>query len=198
VSVTIPGSLAEALKPDVLAALEAALAPPPPLRAQTRVEFEIEAAGEGTFTVVSEGGVVSAKKGFAKDPLVSASIGKGCWPLIQKELQALVDGLPGELQKRIDALKAPKPGELDQVIAAVKKLGDVAVTFDIKGAGKYALARGPVDEAGHVLTIDFDASAVDALLAGGPISAFKAKIGGDRGVLTQAASALGPVLAMLR
>src|SRR5581483_10026622 len=105
----IPSTLADTLKPDVLAELEKKLAPPPELRAQAHVEFEIEAAGEGTFTVVVERGSIAAKKGFAKDPLIAASIPKGGWALLQRELQAVVDGLPNApaLAQKLDLLRAP-------------------------------------------------------------------------------------------
>jgi hypothetical protein len=197
---TIPDTLAATLEPPVLTAIEAALAPPMHLRAKARIEIEIEAQGEGTFVVVIDGGVVSAKKGFGKDPLVSAVLPKGGWKLIQKELQAAVDGFPSapELRKRVDAIKTPPAGELDGLVAALKKLGDAAVRFDVKGTGTFALARGPVDEATRVLTVKLDPAQIDAVLAGAPVTTLKVDVGGDRGVLTAVLAALGPALQRLR
>lgn len=200
-TIVVPGSLAATLAPDVLTALEDKLAPPPALRAKARIEIEIEAAGEGTFTIVVDGAnPMSAKKGFAKDPLVSVHIAKGGWPLIQRELQALADGLPNApaIRKHVDALRAPKPGELDVLVAATKKITDASVRFDVKGGGVYAVARGPIDEATRVLKIALDAAEIDKVLAGAPPSTVKTGISGDRGVLTTVASAMAPLLERLR
>jgi hypothetical protein len=192
----IPSTLADSLKPDVLAELEAKLAPPKELRAKAKVEFEIEAEGEGTFTIVVDAGVVSAKKGFAKEPLVSASIAKGSWPLIQRELQALVDGA---LAKYVDILRAPRPGEVDAIVAAMKKIKDAGVKFDVKNGGKFMVAFGPLDEATRVLSVSLDAADIERVLAGtSPPTSIKASVSGDRGVLTSVLAALGPVVSRLR
>ncbi len=199
----IPDTLAATLDAAVLGVLEEKLAPPPELRAKARVEFEIEAAGEGTFTIVVDGGKLSAKKGFAKAPLVAAAIPRGGWALLQRELQAVVDGLPAapQLKAELDKLRAPKPGDLDVVVAAVQKIDDARVDFDIKGAGasgKYSVARGPVDEATRVLAVSLDAAAIDAVLAGASPTTLKASVGGDRGLLTAVLAALAPVVRLVR
>lgn len=201
-SVRVPDTLAATLAPDTLKALEDALAPPPHLRARHRLQIEIEAAGEGTFTIAIDGPVpMSAKKGFAKEPFLSIHIAKGGWPLIQRELQALVDGLPNapSLKKHVDTLKNPKPGELDALVDAASKIKDACIKFDVKGAASFAVARGPVDEATRVLKIGLDAAEIDAVLAGkaAPTS-IKASIGGDRGVLTTIAAAMAPLLERLK
>ena len=194
----IPDTLAQTLA--MIAELDKALGPPPELRAKTRVEIEIEAVGEGTFTIVVEPGALTAKKGFAKSPLVAIAISKGGWPLLQREIQAAVDGLPAApaLKQKLDQLRAPKPGELDLVIAALAKLQDACVRFQVKNGGEYAVARGPVDEATRVLTIGLDAADIDKVLAGAPPTTVKATTSGDRGVLTAGVAALGPVLNRLR
>ena len=68
----VPALVADTLKPAVLSALETALAPVLEKRASVVVEVEIEAVGEGTFTIRYADRLLTAKKGFAKQPLVSA------------------------------------------------------------------------------------------------------------------------------
>jgi hypothetical protein len=199
-SVIVPSTFAQALQPNIVAGIEHEVSPPPALRARRKMEIEIEAEGEGTFTITLEGASTTAKKGFAKDPFLSAVIGKGGWPLLQRELQAAVDGFPAsaELRAGLDKIRSPKPGELDAVVDAVAKLKDACVKFDIKGAGKFALARGAVDEATRVLTVTLDAAEIDKVIAGAPLSSLKAQIGGDRGLLTAIGAALGPTLQRFR
>ncbi len=207
-SIRVPDTLAATLAPEMLKQLEDVLAPPPHLRARHRLQIEIEAAGEGTYTIAVEGPVpMSAKKGFAKEPFLSIQIAKGGWPLIQRELQALVDGLPNapNLKKHVDTLKTPKPGELDALVDAATKIKDLSIQFDVKGgaagggAAKYAVARGPVDEATRTLKIGLDAAEIERVLAGqAPPTSIKASIGGDRGVLTTIAAAMAPLLERLK
>lgn len=201
VPIVVPATLTATLATDVLRALEDALAPPPALRAKAKIEVEIEAAGEGTFTITAEGAQpLSAKKGFAKDPLICIHIAKGGWPLVQRELQAFADGLPAapELRRHVDALRAPAPGELDVLVGAIKKIADASVRFDVKGGGIYAVARGPVEEATRVLKIAVDAKDLDKVLKGAALTTLTATLDGDRGVLTTLASALAPMLKRLR
>lgn len=197
---TVPGTLAACVQPAVLAALEAALAPPLPLRAMGRFEVEIEAAGEGTFTLAVEAGVVSAHKGFAKDPLVSALVGKGAFPLVQRLLQAALDGFPHapRLAQGLSAAKTPRPGDLDAALAALSRIKDACLRFDVRGAGAFALARGPIDEATNELTLAVDAKAVDGVLAGAPLSSLRLELKGDRGVLTSVLAALAPIVERMR
>lgn len=200
-SIRVPGTLAATLAPELLRALEDLLAPPPALRAKARIEIELEAEGEGTFTITVDGDKpMSAKKGFAKDPLICVHIAKGGWPLLQRQLQALADGLPQapELRRHVDALKQPKPGELDALVTAVKRITDASVRFDVKGGGVYAVARGPIDEATRVLKVALDGAAIDKVLNGAALTTVKAGIGGDRFVLTSIASAMAPLLERLR
>ncbi|OGQ21629.1 MAG: hypothetical protein A2138_09870 [Deltaproteobacteria bacterium RBG_16_71_12] len=196
----VAGTLAACLAPDVLSALEGALAPPLPLRAKGRFEVEIEAVGEGTFTLTVDAGAVSANKGFAKAPLVSALVGKGAFPFVQRLLQAALDGFPAapRLAKGLAAGRAPRPGDLDLALAALTRIKDACLRFEVKGAGSYALARGPVDEATNVLTVVVDAKAVEGALAGAPLSTLKLELKGDRGVLTSVVAALGPVIERMR
>jgi hypothetical protein len=197
----VPATLAETLEPAMLRALEDKLAPPPALRAKARLEFEIEAAGEGTFTIIVHGPApLSARKGFARDPFISVHISKGGWPLLQREMQELVNQLPNApiLRKHVETLNNPRPGELDALVAATKNMKDASARFEVKGGGVYVVARGPVDEATRVLQIGLDAAEIDRVLAGAPPTLLKASIGGDRSVLSMMAGAMAPLLARLR
>lgn len=198
--ITVPGTLAACLQAEVLASLEAALGPPMSLRARGRVELELEVAGEGTFTVTMDAGVVSAKKGFARDPLISASIGKGGFSLVQRLLQGAMEGFPRApaLARVVEASRAPRAGDLDAVVASLARLKDACVRLEVKGAGTYAVARGPVDEATQVLTISLDAAALEGALGGAPLSSVRLDLKGDRGVLTAALAALAPLVDRMR
>ena len=197
---TVPGTLAACIAPAALASLEAALAPPAPLRARGRFEIEVEAVGEGTFVLVVDAGAVSAKKGFARDPLVSALVGKGAFSFVQRLLQAAVDGFPAapRLAQGLAAAKAPRPGDLDAALQGLTRIKDACLRFEVRGVGSVALARGPIDEATSVLTIGVDARAVEAVLAGAPLSALQLELKGERGVLASALAALGPIVERMR
>lgn len=192
----LPETLAATLAPDVLGALEAALAPPAHLRAQQRVEFEVEAAGEGTFTITIDGGRVSAKKGFAREPLLSVVIPKGGWQLVRAHIQAALEDFPRapELRRRWAAVRTPRAGELDALIADLKKLKDAAARIELEGAGSFAVARGPVDEATRVLVVKMDAAVVEGLLGGRALTGIPVQLSGDRSVLTAMAGAVAPAL----
>lgn len=196
----VPSTLAACLQPEALAALEAALAPPPALRARGRFEIELESAAEGTFAMTIDAGVVTAKKGFAKDPLIAVAISKTGFPLVQRLLQDAVDGFPRApaLGKPLAVAKAPRPGDLDAALLALSKLKDACLRFEVKGAGSYAIARGSVDEATQVLTLALDVAALDAALAGAPLSTVRLDMKGDRGVLAYVIAALGPLVERLR
>lgn len=197
---TVPATLAACLEHDVMAALDAALGPPMPLRATGRFEVEVEALGEGTFTLTVDAGAVSAKKGFARAPLVSMLIGKGSFPLVQRWLQAAVDGFPDapRLARGLAAGRAPRPGDLDAALAALARVKDACLRFEVRGAGSYAFARGPVDEATSVLTIVVDAGALTGALSGAALSSLRLELKGDRGVLTSVLAALAPVIERMR
>ena len=196
----IPATVGACLQPDVIAALDAALGPPLPLRAQMRFEVELEAAFEGTFTMLVDAGRATAKKGFAKDPLISVAIGKNAFPFVQRLLEAAMAGFANApaLAKGLAAAKAPRPGDLDLVLSGLAKLKDACLRIEVKGAGSYAIARGPVDEATSVLTVLVDAAAVEAALAGASLSTVKVALKGDRGVLTAALAALAPLVERMR
>ena len=197
----IPATLKATLEPTMLSVLEQALAPPPAQRASANVEVEIEADGEGAFTLTYKDRAVTAKKGFAKRPLVSARLGKGAWPLLRDQLQAAVDGFPAapELATRLSAWRSLGAAELDAVVAAVTKLADgTSVRFDIVGAGAITVARGAVDEATRELVIMLDAAKLRALMTGAPPSTVSASLKGDRAVGTAVLAAVGPVLTRLK
>lgn len=197
----IPDTFAAAIAPDVLKELDEKLGPPVAERARGTFELEVEVEGEGTFTLVATDGVVSAKKGFAKgDPLLSARLGKGVWALVRDELQAAVDGFPknAELRKRHDALRAMKRADVEAVVKGVQKLKPLGVVVDTKGAGKIEIARGALDEVTRTMTLGLDAAGIRAILDGAHPDTLKATVGGDRGVATEVAAVLGPVLMRLR
>ena len=198
---TIPATLKATLEPGVLSVLEAALAPPPAQRATAAVELEVEAAGEGTFTLTYKDRAVSAKKGFAKKPLLSARLDRGAWPLLRDQLQAALDGFPQapELQSRLMAWRSLGAAELDGVVAALTRVAEgTALRFDVAGAGAITVARGPVDEATRELVIGVDAAKLRALLAGAAPASVTVTTKGDRAVATAVLAALGPVLTKLR
>ncbi len=197
----IPALLADTLKPEVLSAIETALAPALERRASVVVEVEIEAVGEGTFTLRFADRSFSGKKGFAKKPLVSAKLGRGAWKLLRDELQVAVDGFvqAPELGARADQFKATSTTtDVDAAIQALERMAEgLSVTFDIKGEGIITVARGPVDEATRELKIGLDGAQVRGLLTGAPLTSVQASVGGDRSVATAVLAALGPALKKL-
>ena len=198
----VPDTVAETLKPEVLTALEALLAPSADKRASVVVEVEIEAVGEGTFTLRYADKLLTGKKGFAKKPLASAKLSKGVWKLLRDELQAAVDGFPQapELKARLEEFKAmTTTADADAAIGAVERMAEgLSISFDIKGEGTITLARGPVDEATRELKVSLDGAAVRGLLTGAALSSVRAGIAGDRSVGTAALAALGPALKKLK
>lgn len=197
---SIPSTLKAALEPAVLADVEAALAPPVELRARRDFEIEIEAVGEGTFTLALVNQRLVAKKGFAKKPLVSAHVSKGGFDLVRRVLDAALAGFPAapELARSLARLRAPRPGDLDAVLAAIEKLPDVCIRCDVKGIGAFALSRGPMDEAAHELRMTIDAAALEGVVAGKPFASLKAELSGDRGVVPTVLAAIAPLTALLR
>jgi hypothetical protein len=197
----IPATLKLALEPASLAILEAALAPPPDRRATASVEIEIEAAGEGTFTVDYRARTATAKKGFARKPLISLRLERGAWGLLREQLQAAVDGFPAapELRTRLDAWRTLTAAELDGVVLALTKIAaGTSLRFDIAGAGGIVVARGPVDESTRELVVVLDAERLRGLLRGAPLLSVQAALKGDRAVGAAVVAALGPVFAKLK
>ena len=147
-----------------------------------------------------DAGVASAKKGFAKDPLVSIAISKTGFPFVQRLLQAAVEGFPRApaLARPLTVAKTPRPGDLDAALAALGRLKDACLRLEVKGAGSYAIARGPVDEATQVLTLSLELAALEAALDGAPLSTVRLGMTGDRGVLASTLAALGPLVERLR
>ncbi|MDP2344850.1 MAG: hypothetical protein Q8O67_28150 [Deltaproteobacteria bacterium] len=198
----VPAAVADTLKPEMLTALEAVLAPAFEKRASVVVEVEIEAVGEGTFTIRFADRLLTAKKGFAKKPLASAKLGKGVWKLLRDELQVAVDGFPQapELRARHEEFKATSTtADADAVIKAIERMAEgLSISFDIKGEGVITLARGPVDEATRELKIALDGAQVRALLTGAALNSVRAGVSGDRSVGTAVLAALGPALKKLK
>ena len=201
VTTIIPSTVRDVLGAACLSALEAALAPPADKRAPISFDLEIEAVGEGTFTLRYELGAVSGKKGFAKRPLLSIRLEKGAFGILRDELQAAVDGFPHapELKRRLDAVRA-----LDAVTATAAHKAAVGIAegtcihFDITGEGRISVARGPVDEATRELIIVMSGPAVRGLLTGASPTSVSPTIKGDRSVGTTVLTAMSPLLNHLR
>jgi hypothetical protein len=166
------------------------------------VEVEVEVVGEGTYCLRYENRATTAKKGFAKKPLLSIKVGKGAWGLLRDELQAAVDGFPSApaLQKAVTTFQSTTTtAQFDASIKAVEKIGEgVAISFDIKGEGTIVVARGSVDEAEREMKIGLVGTQVRGLLAGAPFTSVTPSVGGDRSVGATVLSALGPLLKELK
>lgn len=201
-SAEVPATLAATLEPSTLAALDEALGPTKQNRAQRRLELEVEAKGEGTFTLVYDNGALSARKGFAKgDPLLGAEIPRGGWELVRRALQASVDGYPKapDIARRRAAVLGLPAAEWERMLDALAKVTDLAVSLDLKGAGRYRVARGALDEATRELGISADAALLDGLLAGGNVAAVSGvKVSGDRVLAAELLKVFGPLAAALK
>ncbi len=196
----VPERIADALSPSSLAAMTEALAPPPERRAAVDFEVELEAGREGTWVVRYAAGVVSAKKGFAKAPLLAGRIDAAALPVVREELQAAVDGFPQApiLASRLASLKGLEPSVATGILAGVKKLKEGnCLHLVVAGDGTISVARGAIDEAEKELTVSVDGKAARALLQGADPAQLSTSIRGDRSVATAALSALGPVVAIL-
>lgn len=188
-------------------ALNEALGPPMTQRAKGQFEVEVEAAGEGTFTLRYDDGVLTGKKGFAKgDPLLSAAIPKGGWPFLQRLLQAAVDGFPNAPQlARRQAIGRELPAaDLQALLDGVSKLRDVRFDITLSGAGPkgkatYAIARGLLDEATREVKVQLNAERIERVLDGGSVEALRAaKVSMPTGLATELVSALGAVWTKMR
>jgi hypothetical protein len=200
-SVMVPATVKMTLAPATLSAIEAALAPPLERRARGTLELELEAKGEGTFTLTYKGGQLSGKKGFARAPLLSARLDPQSWALLREQLQAAVDGFPKApaLAERQRAFLALEQATLDDALAAIGRLKEgLSIQFLIAGAGSITVARGPLDEATDELVVGLDAAVLRAVLAGGDPAAVRPSISGNRGVATAVLAALGPVARAVR
>lgn len=197
----VPNTVKDILAPDSLAALEHVLAPPKERRAPVSFQLEVEAIGEGTFTLTYDRGAVSGKKGFAKRPLLSVRIEEGALGLLHDQLQAAVDGFAHapELKRRLDVIRTLDPVMATAVHQAVAGIANgVCVHFDIAGDGRISVARGAVDEAIRELTIEVAGKAVRALLTGASPTSVSPVLKGDHSVGTSVLTAMSPLLKHLR
>lgn len=195
----LPDTVAALLKADVLDAVVDALAPTD--RAAVTFAIEVEVQRQGTFTLTYKDGRLSGKKGFAGDPLLSATLDAGAWKLIVDELQAAVDGFPSApiLKARLETSKGLSAKSAAEVLAAVAKLAEgLCIHFDIRGEGKISVCRGPVDEAARELTILVDGAQVRSLLTGAALTGLKVSMSGDRSVGASVATAMAPVMALMK
>ena len=199
-SIMIPETLAATLGKDVLDALMERLAPPMSARADVVFEIEVEAAGEGTFVLAYQNKALLAKKGFAKSPLLSVQMDKAAWPLVREQLQAAVDGFPQapHLQRAADVLRGLSGAEVHSFVRSITAIKDAVVRLDVKGAGKSAVGRGPIDEATNEMTVGLDAQALRLVLQGAPLTSLQPTVKGDRGVAASIAAAAAPLLQRLR
>src|SRR5690554_7203974 len=127
--VKVPATLAATLEAETLAELEEVLGPSKQNRAQRRLELEVEAKGEGTYTLLYDEGALSARKGFAKgDPFLSAEIPCGGWDLVRRVLQASADGYPKapELKLRQERVLELPASEWERMLDALGKVEDLA------------------------------------------------------------------------
>lgn len=198
----VPDTLAATLEPSMLAQLDEVLGPARGNRAQRTLEVEVEVKGEGTFTLQYADGVLSAKKGFAKgDPLLSAEVPRGGWALLQRVLQASVEGYPAapELSRRRTAALSLAAAEWERMVDALEDVKDLAIALDLKGAGRYRVARGPLDEATRELAVSADSALVDRVLSGGNITSLsEVKLSGDRGLAAVLLKVFGPLSSALK
>lgn len=199
----VPDTLREILEPETLAALDEALGPRKDTRPAGRYEVEIEASGEGTFTLTLDDGAISAKKGYAKgDPFLSCEIPKGGFALVRAVLDAAAQGFPDapQLAERQRRLRALSRAEQEALAKGIAKLDDVIVAFAVRGVGTFRVARGALDECTRELTLSLDQTLVDKALAGEPLEGLAAavKVAGDRGLVAELLAALMPVTSKLR
>lgn len=199
--VTVPARFADVLATETLTDLMNVLAPPAEQRAKVGCDVEVEVVGEGTYTLTYDHGALRGKKGFAKKPLLSARVDKAAWPLLRDELQAAVDGFPKapELNKRLVAVRAVSAVEAEAATKAVTSMAEgLCIHFDISGAGRMSIARGPVDEATRELTVGLDGARIRGLLEGAAATTVTATLKGDRSVGTAVVAALAPVMRALK
>ncbi|MFZ9886924.1 MAG: hypothetical protein ACO3JL_05420, partial [Myxococcota bacterium] len=148
-SFDVPASLAEALAAECLPLLDEHLGPPRELRARRRFEIEIEAVGEGTFTLLYDQGVVTARQGMARgEPLLSVEIPRGGWPLVRRLLESAAAAFPlapDLARRRAEALALPArvwEGIVDELL----ELDDVGLGLELRGVGRFRFARGSLEE----------------------------------------------------
>lgn len=200
--VKVPETLAATFEPAMLAALDEALGPSKQNRAQRRLELEVEAKGEGTFTLLYDNGALSARKGFAKgDPLLSAEIPRGGFSLLQRVLQVSVDGYPDapEIARRRANVLALPAAEWERMIDALARVRELAITLELKGIGRFRIARGALDEATRELVLSADGALVDRLLSGGNVADVSGvKVSGDRLAATELLQVFAPLVAALK
>ena len=142
-----------------------------------------------------------AKKGFAKKPLLSARVDKGAWPLLRDELQAAVDNFPNapELARRVAAVRAVSAADAEGASKAVTSMAEgLCIHFEISGAGRISIARGPVDEVTRELTVALDGARIRGLLDGAAATTVTATFKGDRSVGTAVVAAMAPVMRALK
>ncbi|MCP4499751.1 MAG: hypothetical protein GY822_07295 [Deltaproteobacteria bacterium] len=201
-SLELPDNLADLFAEDLLEELSDALGPDEDERADGRFEIEVEIEGQGTFCLRYRDGDLGGKKGFARgDPLISARIPKDADTFLLGLLQAALDEYPDApaLKSRQEDARKLKKKQLQAMVDGVGKLKEMGMELDVKGVGKFLFARGILDEVTRKVTASVDAKDVEATIAGAAPEqmAGKVKFGGNRGLLTEVVTALGPLWSLI-
>lgn len=197
-ALVVPPTLAEALEGACLRRLDEQLGPPRDLRARRRFEIEIEAVGEGTFSLLYDDGEVTARRGMARgEPLLSVQIPRAGWPLVRRLLEnaaAAFPSAPELARRRAEALALPArvwEGMVDGLLA----LEDVGLALDLRGVGRFHFARGSLEELTRELVLATEADWLERALAGaggGDLPGLR--IGGERSLAPILLRVFGPLL----
>ena len=199
--VKVPDTIAGTLAPEILTDLDAKLGPPPQARIAASFEVEIEAEGEGTFTLAYQSRALVGRKGFAQgDPLLSMRVPRGGARLVQALLQAAADGFPQApaLAARHAALRALTRADLELLLKNVQRAKPMGVVVEVAGHGSFAVARGALDEVTRTLTVSMDGAQLLALTRGAALESARPSTSGDRTLGAELATVLAPVLLALR
>jgi hypothetical protein len=182
-----------------IAAVEQTVAPPVAQRAKRRFEVEIETP-EATFTLRYDQGVVTVSKGFASDPLLAMTMPATALTWVGDLLDVVVAGFPqsAELGRWLAVARQTSRADAEACVDALNKLSSVAVAVDIKGVGKVVFARGPVEEAAKVVTLQLSEQKLRSLWTGASPATLAPAMSGDRAVLASLATAFAPLLGRLR
>lgn len=200
--VELPDSLADLFDDDLLDELSDALGPPEEERAEGRFEVEVELDGKA-YCLRYRDGVLTGKKGFARgDPLVSAKVPSGADAFLLGLLQAALDGYPDApaLAQRQKGARSLSQDQLQAVLDGVEKLNDMGLDLDVTGVGTFHMAIGVLDEVTRKVTAKVAQADVEAVLGGAPLSSMNSKvaIGGQKGLVTEFITALGPAWSVLK
>lgn len=197
-ALVVPATLAEALDSVCLEMLDERLGPPRHLRARRRFEIEIEALGEGTFSLLYDDGSITARPGMARgEPLLSVQIPRAGWPLVRRVLESAAAAFPCApdlARRRTEALALPArvwEGIVDGLLA----LEDVGLALELGGVGRFRFARGSLEELTRELVLVTEADWLDSALAGVGMRELPGlRISGERSLAPILLRVFGPLL----